>query len=445
MRNWIGGAAIVVALGLLAALTQEHDESEARPVAAAASPAAAPRPQTRAPRMVDYPLVDARAKRLAADPRMVGLAIGIVEEGQITYLRGYGETLRGSGEPVTADTVFRWASVSKGLASTLVVELAADGKLSLDDPVARYARSLRLPGGNEARTTITDLLSHRVGVHSNAGDPKLEDGGDPRHLRSLLATLPLICPVGTCHAYQNVAYDASSEIVEKVTGLPYADVAAARLFKPLGMASASVTLDGLTSSPSWARPHDAAGRPQPRGLSQSYYRVPAAGGVNSSIRDLARWMQAQMGEAPRALPPAVLTAIHTPLVATPREERRQRKFRERIGGSHYALGWRTYEYAGRRIVGHHGGVSGYRASIMFDPARRSGIVAMWNSGSGQPWGLEFEILDMIYGLDRRDWLALDTPDGRLPDAQPLDLDAAATARAAIGAGPSSETFAQIGR
>ncbi len=412
MRIWIGGGAIVAGLAMLVAMTQGPEEVAApAPAKAAAAPTPA---KPAAPRMVDYPRVDARLKRLITDNSMVGLAIGIVEDGQVTYLRGYGETLRGSGDPVTADTVFRWASVSKGVASTLVAGLAYDGKLSLGDPVTKYATSLHLAGGNEARATVTDVLTHRIGIPANAEDPSLEDGGDPRFLRAKLATLPLICPVGTCHAYQNVGYDASSELVEKVAGAPYEDVAKTRLFGPLGMKSASVSLNGLVASPSWARPHDGGGRPQQRGLSEAYYRVPAAGGVNSSIRDLARWMQAQMGETPRALPPAVLSALHEPRVATPREERRQRKFRERIGNSHYALGWRTYDYAGRRIVGHHGGISGYRASIMFDPVRRSGVVALWNSGSGQPWGLEFEILDMLYGLDRRDWIGLDTPKGQVP-------------------------------
>ena len=310
LKAWFGGAAAVAGLGLLVMLTQGPEESAAKPVATQAPVAsAAPKPRAHPPRAVDYALVDARLRRLIADPRMVGLAIGIVEDGQITYLRGYGETSRGSGDPVTADTVFRWASVSKGVASTLVAGLAADGKLALDDPAKKHSYSLRLAGGGEERATIADILSHRLGIHSNAEDPDLEDGKDARLLRGELATLPPICPVGTCHAYQNVAYDASSEIVEKVTGKPYADVAAERLFKPLRMASASVGIAGLTSAPSWARPHDGSGRPQPRGLAPAYYNVPAAGGVNSSIRDLARWMQAQMGEAPDTLPPAVLAAL----------------------------------------------------------------------------------------------------------------------------------------
>ena len=154
---------------------------------------------------------------------MVGLAVGIVENGRITFLNGYGETLAGSGEPVTPDTVFRWASVSKGVAATMVAKLAEEGKLSFNSPLVQYAPSMKLPGGAEARATIGDLLSHRLGLYRNAYDNKLEEGQDTRFLRQTLAQLNLICPPGTCWSYQNVAYDGSSEIVERVTGKPYAE------------------------------------------------------------------------------------------------------------------------------------------------------------------------------------------------------------------------------
>ncbi|MGH6707019.1 MAG: serine hydrolase domain-containing protein, partial [Sphingomicrobium sp.] len=81
---------------------------------------------------IDYDKLDARLQRMVEKPAMVGMAVGIVENGRITFLNGYGETLAGSGEKVTPQTVFRWASVSKGVASTMVAKLAEDGRLSLD-------------------------------------------------------------------------------------------------------------------------------------------------------------------------------------------------------------------------------------------------------------------------------------------------------------------------
>ena len=363
---------------------------------------------------IDYAALDARLKRLMSEPAMVGLSVGIVENGRITFLAGYGETVHKSGEKVTPQTVFRWASVSKGAAATMVAKLEEDGKLSFHSPVAQFAASLKLPGGAEHRATIGDLLSHRLGLYRNAYDNKLEEGQDTRFLRSSLAQLNLICPPGTCWSYQNVAYDGSSEIVESVTGKSFEQALRDRLFNPIGMASASVTRDGLMQSPSWARPHS-NGR-TPLEVTDAYYRVPAAGGINSDIKDMALWMLAQMGEMPSVLSPELLQAIHAPLVKTPGERRRLRKFLERLGDADYGYGWRSYDYAGHRIIGHRGGLNGYRSLILFDPQLKTGVVAMWNSNTSQPGGLEFEVMDMLYGLPFRDWMELGG--GPAPDLNP---------------------------
>jgi beta-lactamase class C len=356
-------------------------------------------------RDIDYAALDGRLKRLIAKPAMVGMAVGVVENGRITFLSGYGETAAGSGEAVTPQTVFRWASVSKGVAATMVAKLAEQGKLDLNAPVVNYAASLKLPGGAEYRATVGDLLSHRLGLYRNAYDNKLEEGHDSYFLRRSLAQLNLICAPGTCWSYQNVAYDGASEIVAKVTGKPFREALREQLFDPIGMTSASVTREGLMSARSWARPHDAARRELE--VLDTYYRVPAAGGVNSNIKDMALWMVAQTGAMPSVLSPNVLATIHAPLVRTPGERGRLRKFLERLGDADYGYGWRSYDYAKHHIVGHRGGVSGYRSLILFDPIKKSGVVALWNSNTSQPGGLEFEVMDQLYHLPFRDWLDLD--------------------------------------
>jgi len=377
-------------------------------------------------RDIDYAALDARLQQLVQKPAMVGLAVGIVENGRITFLNGYGETLAKSNEKVTPDTVFRWASVSKGVAATMVAKLEEEGKLSFNSPLIQYASSMKLPGGAEARATIGDMLSHRLGLYRNAYDNKLEEGQDTRFLRQTLAQLNLICAPGTCWSYQNVAYDGASEIVERVTRKPYGDALGESLFHPIGMTSASVTRDGLVTAKSWARPHNAGRRPLE--VLDTYYRVPAAGGVNSNIKDMALWMVAQMGAMPDVLSPKLLQTIHAPLVKTPGERGRMRKFLERLGEADYGYGWRSYNYAGHRIVGHRGGVSGYRSMILFDPDKKSGVVALWNSNTNQPGGLEFEVMDMLYHLPFRDWMELNR--GPQSAAQPQDRDTNAASIAA---------------
>ena len=375
--------------------------------------------QPGARRRINYAALDARLQRMVAKPSMVGMAVGIVENGRITFLNGYGETIAGSGDKVGPNTVFRWASVSKGVAATMVAKLAEEGRFSLDQPVASLAPSLHLPGGNERVATVGDVLSHRLGLYRNAFDNKLEEGQDVTALRQGLVTLNSVCAPGTCWSYQNIAYDAASEIVAMASGVRYQDEVERALFAPLGMTSASVTMDGLQSAKSWARPHSVGRRPLE--LNDDYYRVPAAGGINSDIKDMTLWMLAQMGQMPAVLSPKLLDTIHAARVATPNERGRLRKFRERLDDPQYGYGWRSYVYAGHHIVGHRGGVNGYRSLILFDPQMKSGVVALWNSNTFQPGGLEFEVMDMLYGLPYRDWMELDR--GGPPPPEPPEIAA----------------------
>lgn len=366
------------------------------------------------PSRVDYRQLDARIGELMQDPDMVGLAIGTIEGGQVRFLKGYGETLANSGAPVTADTVFRWASLSKGVASALVVGLVEDKKLSLDTPLPRLTTPLTVPG-NARTVTMADILSHRVGLPRNAWDDRLEAGEDPKTLRAELGTLPPLCPPATCYAYQNIAYDAATDIVEGLSGQSYADFARNRLFAPLGMGNASLGMAGLQGAASWAQPHRRGKTPTV--VQQPYYRVPAAGGVNSSIRDLALWMGAQMGDAPAVLSSAMLQKMHSPIVRTP-PHRRRGPMDLALSNAGYGLGWRSFHYAGHTLVGHRGSVDGYGSLILFDPADKSGIVMLWNSNQPKAGRLQLEFFDMLYGLPFTNWLDL--------PAQPPEPDAAAT-------------------
>ena len=361
---------------------------------------------------VDQTKLDERLTRLMQDNTMVGLAVAVIEDGEITFAKGYGLT-RAGGDPVSEHTVFRWASLSKGVASTTVGKMAAEGQLALSDTISKFSTSLRLPLGGEKVGTLDDLLSHKVGIVPNAYDTRLEDGHDPADIRRSLGKLNRTCPVGDCHTYQNVAFDAVAEVVSSVRGLDFEEVVRLELFQPLGMVNASFGLDALKGSLSWAEPHRKRRvdiRPVRRTVKQPYYRVPAAGGVNGSILDLAQFARAQMGLEPDVLGPDTLTELHTPRIYTRREQSSMsRRYGGHLRDARYALGWRVYKYGtpGYRVVGHRGAVEGYRSLILFDPERNSGVVALWNSNARKPIGVQFEVMDMIYGLSAKDWLQID--------------------------------------
>ncbi|WP_282610404.1 serine hydrolase [Pelagibius sp. Alg239-R121] len=366
---------------------------------------------------IDYDRLDRRLNRLAQDAGIVGLSVAVIENGKIAFAQGYGKTRDGGGS-ITADTVFRWASLSKGVAATLTAKLAIEGSMSLTDSISTFDTSLRLPGGAEREGTLENLLSHMIGIVPNAYDLALEDGRDPVEIRRSLAKLPAVCPVGDCYSYQNIAFDAVSEVVEKVTRKSYAEALANGLFHPLGMTNASVGREALQSSASWAEPHRysrGAASAKRRKVKDAYYRIPAAGGVNGSIRDLALFARAQMGLTPEILPPALLENLHSARVYTRSEQSRMSsKYGGHLRDARYALGWRVYKYgaAGTRVVGHRGAVDGYRSMILFDPERDTGVVALWNSNSRRPSAIQLEVMDMAYGLPTRDWLRLDGKAGQ---------------------------------
>ena len=353
---------------------------------------------------VDTGEIDRRASLLMTQLEMTGLAVAIVENGQTTFAKGYGESLRDSGQMVTPDTVFRWASVSKGIASNTVLSLVEEGGFNLADSAEALAPSLDLPGPQSRDVNLVHLLSHQTGIVRNAYDTRIESGRAAKPTRSELSKLGVLCAPGTCHTYQNVAFDASAEIIERQTGLPYKTVIQTRVFDPLGMESASLTLEGLTTSKDWAKPHGRYGSRIDR-VKPTYYRVPAAAGVNSSVRDLAKWMTAQFPESGK-IPADRLSALQTPIVQTRLEQRYMNRRYSDLQNSHYGLGWRIYDYHGHKVVGHRGGVQGYRALVMFDPEKQSGIAMLWNSPHSRPTGLQLEFLDQLYGLPKRDWLRL---------------------------------------
>ncbi|MGB0906805.1 MAG: serine hydrolase domain-containing protein [Maricaulaceae bacterium] len=353
---------------------------------------------------VDLAEIDARIHDLMRGEDMVGLGAVIIENGEVTLLKGYGETLSGSGDLVTHETVFRWASISKGIASATTLLLAEEGHFNLTSPVNAHAESLAKRGVFKD-VSLENILSHQTGFARNSYDKKIEAGKLARPIRASLTNLSPICDPGECHRYQNVLFDVVSEMAEIVTGLPYKAVVAQRIFRPLKMQTASLTLEGLVRSKSWAKPHSRKGEIVER-VKPTYYRVPAAAGVNSSIEDMGHWMLAQMGQNEDVLPLALLETLHKARVETPRESLKMRRNFHALRKARYGYGWRIYNFSGRDVVGHRGAVQGYRAALLFDPELDTGVGLLWNSGSPRPVGLQLEIFDQVYGLPKRDWMRL---------------------------------------
>jgi beta-lactamase class C len=349
---------------------------------------------------------EALAQGLVDSGKVPGLAMAIVQGGQIVSARGYGVTDVNNPEAVDIHTVFRLASLSKSFASTVTAQMVADGKLRWDSRPIEYIPSLQFADPNAAtQLTVADVLSHRVGIGHNSFDRDLEANAEYPMLMQKLAYAPMKCAPGECYAYQNIAYSLIGNVVESVSGTTYEQTVARRLFRPLGMFDASYGLEGIAASKRWAKPHIGSGRswtpvyPKP-----TYYRVAPAAGVNASISDMAKWLLAQTGYRSDVLSGSMLATLHAPLIDTPSEMGGSNWRRQRLNAAGYALGWRVYDYIGHRMVFHGGAVQGYRGAMALLPERDVGVVILWNSTSAAPSGLLPTILDRAIGITPQRWL-----------------------------------------
>jgi beta-lactamase class C len=341
-----------------------------------------------------------------------GLAVAIVKDDQVLLERGIGYADAATHEPVTANTAFRLASLSKAFATAMAAILVQDGVIDWDTKIANVLPTFTLADVVSSRKlTVRDILSHRVGLPHNTYDRMLEADEPYEVLVTRLAEVPMACPVGDCYGYQNIAFSLIGDVTYAVTGDFFYHQVETHVFHPLGMDTATYGRDALEGTKSWARPHRRAGRGWvPFVPNESYYHVPPAAGVNASIRDMEQWLIAQMGGRPNVLTPATLDALHTPLVSTDREMSATPWRRGRLLNAQYALGWRIYDYAGQTLIFHAGAVQGYRAMIAFFPKYRFGAVMLWNCESAAPSGLMPMLLDRYLGLPDVNWAGIETRD-----------------------------------
>ena len=281
------------------------------------------------------------------------------------------------------------------------MQLVEEGALSLQDQAATFAPAFRLKDAAQLpAATLEMVLSHRVGLPPYAYDNLLEAGVAPSEILRRYRDVDLVCRVGRCYAYQNVVFNIAASAVAVAGGGEFEAVVGERLFAPLGLSGASFGMASLKATDNWARPHRRrrGGPWRVVDVRAPYYDVPAAGGVNATIEDMATWLAAQMGARPDVLSQTALATLRTPLVRTPAEIRRMRSLQPRLNDAHYGLGWRVYDYGGATVVNHAGSVEGYSAQIAFLPERDVGIVLLTNSRARPFWDILPLFLDLELGL-----------------------------------------------
>jgi CubicO group peptidase (beta-lactamase class C family) len=353
--------------------------------------------------------LDKQAARALRETGVPGLAIAVVYRDKVVYLKGFGVRESGKSSPVTPDTVFQLASVSKPIASTVIASLVGEGVVSWDDSVVKHTPEFQLGEPYAAqKVTIRDLLCHRSGLPDHIGDV-LEDQGCSRE--EVLHRLRYVSTGNRFrseYAYTNFGYTAAAIAAARAAGKSWEDLSADRLYRPLGMTSTSSRYADFV-----AARNRVVGHVQENGRWIAKYRrdpdaQSPAGGVSSSVRDLAQWMRLSLGngkiDGKQIVGARALAETHRPQMMFPAREGAPP---ERV--EFYGLGWNvSSDSRGRRRLGHSGGFAlGAATAIYLVPSESLGIVALTNgSPIGVPEAICLSFLDMAQeGKVERDWLS----------------------------------------
>ena len=324
-------------------------------------------------------LYDHAIREIVNDTGIPGAAIAIVKDSSIIYLQGLGVKIRGGNDSIDQHTVFRIGSVSKCFAAVLTAILVEEKVFNWDDPVIKYLPDFRLKSPEQTRLlTIRHVLSHTTGLPYHTYTTLVEDGMD---LKSMIQHLRDVNdgPVGELYSYQNVAFSLIGEVIHAATGKTYEEMLEEKVFIPLQMRESSVTYEDIMYNPNVARPHLLRRRQwREIPISDKYYNVAPAGGINASIQDMASWMKALLGNRPQVISPESLAAIYTPFVRASSRNRAYRKI-GRIKNNYYGLGWRILEFPNDTLIYHGGYVNGYRSEVAIYPKDRIAICILANA------------------------------------------------------------------
>lgn len=322
-----------------------------------------------------------RAIALAVKHNVPGVAVGVDLRGE-AFTVCHGVTHVKHPLPVDPDTLFQIASNTKTFTATLVMQLVAEGALTLDDPVQKHLPSLRLPDPEDAaRVTVRHLLAHRVGID---GDVLFVRAPQPPTLENLfepLARARRLVPLGGPFTYCNAAFSIAGRLVEVLRGQPFGRVLRERILAPLGMHRTCTSADEAIFHRVAMRHLSLPGREavalpgggwQP-GWELAPIDVPA-GGLVSSVSDLLRWLRFWLGR-----PDADATA---PLDAATRAAMCELQGEPFNPWNAQALGWAVrFDPAAR--VWHHGGVTaGYQTHTLFAPSLDLAMVVLTNATGG---------------------------------------------------------------
>jgi D-alanyl-D-alanine carboxypeptidase len=301
------------------------------------------------------PTLDGRVQGVMARQKIAGMAVIVVQNGQVNALKGYGFADTTTKQPVTPNTVFQIGSMTKAFTAAAIMLLVEEGKVSLDAPIDRYLKNL--PQAWQP-LTLRQLLSHTSGLpdYSDNIIHKQREMKSPTDFIAIEGKQPLDFPTGESWSYSNSGFYLAGMIIERASGQRYGDFLRDRIFKPLNMQQTQAKIANV--------PNLATGYDAPR-QSDDDIVCYAAGNILSTAIDMAKWAQALQQRK-------LLSAKSYQTLWTPVRLKNGRR-------QDYGLGWFLPRPNGDQHISHNGLVNGFASAITYDPRQKLSVVVLTNS------------------------------------------------------------------
>jgi CubicO group peptidase (beta-lactamase class C family) len=319
-----------------------------------------------------------------------GIAVGVIEHGQVVYTRTAGERIAGSGQAIDARTLFKIASNSKAMTTALLGRLVDEGKLRWDDPVTKYLPQFQMHDPwVTANMRVADLLTHSSGLPLGGGDLMLWPQPNTFTADDIIHGLRYIAPAYSFRSryeYDNLLYVVAGAVAAAAGGAPYATLMRREVFAPLGLDRCQVGSWNRDAVGDVAQPHYLKdGRNVPLGEDGAV--IPAltsdpAGGIRCDLTDMLQWARnwlvpthAQL----QWLSPVQRDVLQAPHMLIPVSAQRRKQDDTHVMA--YGYGWRMADVDGTWMVWHTGTLNGMYSMLALFPDQQGGFVFMIN-GSG---------------------------------------------------------------
>lgn len=352
--------------------------------------------------------IDDYANTVANTWKGPGMAIAVVKDDKVVLAKGYGSRELGKNSPVDANTVFAIASNSKAFTTASLAMLVDEKKIAWNDKVSKYLPEFRLyDPWVTSELTIRDLVTHRVGLDTFSGDLLwYETDYTPDEILRRVRYLKPVSSFRTQFGYQNLMFIAAGRVIERVSGKSWCDFVTERILSPLGMTRTTCSIKNLPDNAAF--PHNESGgtlRVLPHGNVDGAY---SAAALNSSVNDLSKWVRTQLGkgkfEGKQLFSEAQAWGLHQPYLAQQISEQSWKNNPTR----HFtgvASGWFVYDYQGRKIINHSGGLDGMLSYTVLIPEENAGFVVLTNSEFPVFAVMMNKIRDILVNAPKRDYNA----------------------------------------